>query len=60
MITIEFEITRDGYTLKDAIVLSDNHGITDVEIEAIKQRRFDDFLAIVTAPQVDEVVINGE
>ena len=62
MITIEFEITRDGFTLKDAIVLPDTHGLTDAEIEAIKQKRFDDFLAIVTAPQpevIDEVIDNG-
>lgn len=63
MITIEFEITQQGYTLKDAIVLPDNHGLTNVEIEAIKQKRFDDFLAIVTAPQpevIEEVINNGE
>lgn len=74
MITIEFEKTDGTYTLKDAIVLPDDHGLTDVEIEAIKQKRFDDWVAIVTAPQpeveldehgnpielVEEVIQDGE
>ena len=59
MITIEFEKTDGTHTLKDAIILPENHGLTDAEIEAIKQKRFDDWLAIVTAPPV-EVMENGE
>ena len=63
MITIEFEISQDGYTLKDAIVLPDNHDLTDEEIEDMKQSRFDNWYAIVTAPQPEieyEVDENGE
>ena len=55
MLTIDFEKSDGTYTLKDAIILPDDHGLTDVEIEAIKQKRFDDWLAIVTAPPVEEV-----
>jgi hypothetical protein len=51
MVTIQFEITKDGYTLIDAIVLPENHGMSDEQIEAMKQKRFDDWYAIVTAPQ---------
>ena len=50
MISIDFEITKDGYTFRDAIVLPENHGMTDEQIEQIKQKRFDDWYAIVTAP----------
>jgi hypothetical protein len=61
MITIEFEITQDGYTLKDAIVLPDGTNLTEAEIEAMQQKRFDDWYAIVTAPQPEyEVDENGE
>jgi len=56
MIKIEFEITKDGYTLKDAIVLPENHGMTNEQIEAIKQKRFDDWYAIVTAPSEEEEI----
>ncbi len=48
---INFEITQGGYTLKDAIILPDDHSLTDAEIETMKQQRFNDWYAIVTAPQ---------
>lgn len=51
MVTIEFEITQNDYTLKDAIILPDNHGLTDAQIEVLKQQRFNDWYAIITAPQ---------
>lgn len=56
---IEFEITKDGMTFRDAIVLPENHGMSDEQIEAIKQKRFDDWYAIVTAPQ-EEVAEESE
>lgn len=51
MVNINFEISKDGRTFKDAIVLPDDHGLTETQIEAIKQKRFDDWYAIITAPQ---------
>jgi hypothetical protein len=63
MLHIEFEITQDGYTLKDAIVLTDGTDLPEAEIETMKQKRFDDWYAIVTAPQPEieyEVDENGE
>jgi len=54
MITIDFEILQDGYNFKDAIVLQDNHTFTPEEIEAMKQERFDNWYAIVTAPSEEE------
>lgn len=48
---IEFTITKDGYTFRDAIHLPDNHGLTNAQIEAMKQERFDKWYAIVTAPE---------
>ncbi len=58
MITIDFEISKDGYTLKDAIVLPEDHGMTNEAIEALKKKRFDDWYAIVTAPSEEEEVAN--
>ena len=52
--TIEFEMTGGVYTLRDAIVLTDGVTMTDAEIEAMKQARFDAWLAVVTAPPVEE------
>lgn len=51
MISITFEVTQNRYTLRDALVLPDNHGLTDTEIEELKQKRFNEWYAFVTAPQ---------
>lgn len=48
--TINFEITQNGYTLKDALVLPDDHTFTDAEIEAMKQVRFNNWYLIITTP----------
>jgi hypothetical protein len=53
--TIEFEMTDGVYTLRDAIVLPEGVTMTDAEIEAMKQQRFDNWIKIITTP-VDEPV----
>lgn len=53
---IDFEKTNGTYTLVDSIHLPDDHKLSDKEIEARKQKRFDDWLAIITAPSVDDVL----
>jgi hypothetical protein len=60
MISIDFQITKDNLTFKDAIVLEDNHGLSDMEIETMKQKRFDDWYAIVTAPSEEPVATPSE
>jgi hypothetical protein len=56
MVKIEFEIVKDGMTFRDAIVLPIGHGFTDEQLEELKQKRFNDWYAIVTAPQPEEIV----
>jgi hypothetical protein len=59
MIKIDFEITKNRMTFKDAIHLPDNHQYTEAQIDAMKQARFNTWYALVTAPQeevVEEVV----
>jgi hypothetical protein len=55
MIKIEFETTQNGMFFRDAILLPVGHGFTDAQIEEMKQKRFDDWYAIVTAPQ-EEII----
>jgi hypothetical protein len=57
MIKIDFEINRDGNTLRDAIVLEDNHNLTNEQIEEIKEKRFQDYLISI---QPQEEVNEGE
>ena len=47
---IDFEVEKDGLVFRDAIVLPDDHTMTDEQIEAMKQSRFDAWYAIVTNP----------
>ena len=56
MIKIDFEMTDGTHTYRDAIHLPEDHTLTDEEIESIKQTRFANWVAAVTAPpQISEV-----
>jgi hypothetical protein len=52
---IKFEMTDGVNTLRDAIVLPEGITMTDVEIEAMKQKRFDDWLVIINTPPVEAI-----
>lgn len=54
MQTIEFEIVHEGMTLRDAIMLPDDHDLTDEQIEQIKQKRFADWIALLTTVEGEE------
>jgi hypothetical protein len=60
MIEIKFTIDKfDGaYVFSDTLYLPDDHGLTDAEIEAIKQARYNKWYDFVTNPPpvVDEPV----
>jgi hypothetical protein len=51
----EFEIGEEPYVLKDALVMrvSDYDSFTPEQIIAMKQARYDNWIAIVTAPPVE-------
>lgn len=58
MVSIDFEIVRDGNVFRDAIVLPDDHGLTDKQIEAIKESRYALWLDAINTPaeeQTEEV-----
>ena len=57
MIKIDFEITKDEHTFKDAIHLPEDHTHTDDDIEAMKQKRFDDWYTLVTTEQPEEEIV---
>jgi hypothetical protein len=54
----EFEIGEEPHILKDALVMrvSDYESFTPDEIAAMKQARYDNWYAIVTAPPVEAPV----
>lgn len=56
MIKIDFEFNTPHGLFRDALHLPEDHTLTVEEIEAMKQRRVDNWIAIVTAPPVEEPV----
>ena len=58
MVSIDFEIVRDGNVFKDAIVLPDDHGLTDEQIDAMKEARYAAWIEVINTPveeQTEEV-----
>ena len=58
---IDFEFDTVHGKFSDALHLPDNHGLSDEEIETMKEQRRDNWIAVVTAPPVelDTVEIDG-
>lgn len=57
MVTVNFTFNSEKYgQFSDALHLPDDHGLSDVEIEALKQQRFDSWLNFITTPPQDEEV----
>ena len=52
---IDFEFQTQYGVYRDALYLDDNHSFTEQEIEAMKQERVDNWIAVITAPS-EEVV----
>jgi hypothetical protein len=59
MLQIIFEFATKYGTYRDALHLPDDHGLTDAEIDAMKQQRLDNWLAVVEAPPVEEPAADG-
>jgi len=53
---IDFKFDTKYGVFSDAISLPDDHTFTDDEIEAMKQERVDNWIAIITAPSSEEVI----
>ena len=53
MLKIDFEFDSPYGVFRDALHLPENHGMTDAEIQAMKQQRFDNWIAIVNPPPVE-------
>ena len=55
MLNIIFEFTTKYGVFRDALYLPENHNLTDTEIEAMKQERVANWLAVVEAPPPADV-----
>lgn len=53
MIKIDFEFETPYGKFADALHLPEDHGLSDAEIQAMKEQRRDNWIAVVTAPPVE-------
>ena len=53
---IDFSFDTEHGKFADALHLPDDHGLTDVEIENMKQQRLANWIAVITAPQPNYVL----
>lgn len=51
---IDFEFQTEHGMFRDALHLPDDHGLTEEQVQAMKQERVDNWIAAVTAPPVEE------
>jgi hypothetical protein len=54
MIKIDFEFDTPHGLFRDALHLPDDHTLSELEINAMKEERRDNWIAVVTAPPVEE------
>ena len=54
MIKIDFEFDTPHGIFRDALHLPEDHTFTEEEIQAMKEQRRDNWIAVVTAPPVEE------
>ncbi len=47
---IDFEIDTKYGVYRDALHLPDNHGLSEAEIEAMKQQRVNNWISIIETP----------
>jgi hypothetical protein len=53
MVKIDFDFDTPHGVFRDALHLPDDHTFTEAEIEAMKEQRRDNWIAVVTAPPVE-------
>ena len=48
---MKIDFTINGFS--DALILEDEHSFSDVEIEAMKQARYDNWYAFINTPSIE-------
>ena len=50
---IDFSFSSQHGTFSDALHLPDDHGLTQAEIDAMQQQRYDNWIAVITSPRLN-------
>jgi hypothetical protein len=57
VVKIDFEMTHSTYGVyRDALYLPEGHGLSDEEIKAMQQERFDNWVKVIETPAPAEEV----
>lgn len=56
MVKIDFEFQTAFGLYRDALYLPEGHGLSDAEVEAMKQQRVDSWVAAVSAPPAEDEI----
>lgn len=56
MIKIDFEFDTEHGVFRDALHLPEDHTFSEDEIQAMKQQRVDNWIAVITAPSTEAPV----
>lgn len=54
---IDFEFNTQHGLFRDALHIPDDHQLTDVEIEEMKQARLDNWITVITTPTENVVPV---
>ena len=56
---IIFEFNTQYGVYRDALNLPEAHGLSEEQLETMKQQRVNNWIAAITSPPIEEEVING-
>jgi hypothetical protein len=51
---IDFEVETKYGVFRDALHLDDSHGLSDAEVEGLKQQRVDNWIAVIETPMPEQ------
>lgn len=53
MVKIDFEFDTQYGKFSDALYLPNDHSLSDIDIESMKQQRLDNWLALIETPALE-------
>jgi len=54
MLIIQFQFEHDGMLFSDSITLTDEHGLSEQQIESMKQARFEQWKQSLTPQETED------
>jgi hypothetical protein len=58
MIYIQYEKSNETHSFVDVLVLEDDHGLSDEELEALKETRFQNWLNAISQSTIPTIAVN--